>query len=77
MQMKLLNTKLVLSALAVAMLATPAFAEKQTRQSSHPPTEYQGVPSDDVLIDGRVIGADPDAQIRSQLSREWSSRGGD
>jgi hypothetical protein len=76
--MKTLNTKLALAALAVAMLATPAFAAKPSRQSSiQPMPEFQGLPSNDVVVDGRVIGADPDPQIRSQLLRESESLQGD
>jgi hypothetical protein len=40
--MKSLNTKLVLSALGIALLATPAFAQKPTRQvSQEQSTQYQ------------------------------------
>jgi hypothetical protein len=35
MQMKAFNTKLVLSALGIALLATPAFAQRQQRQQPH------------------------------------------
>ena len=60
------------------MLATPAFAEKPNRHlSPQPATEFQGLPSTDVIVDGRVIGADPDPQIRSQLLRESESLQGD
>ena len=76
--MKTLNTKLALAALAVAMLATPAFAAKPSRQLSlQPMPEFQGLSSNDVVVDGRVIGADPDPQIRSQLLRESESLQGD
>jgi hypothetical protein len=33
--MKSLNTKLVLSAIGIALLATPAFAQRPDRQASH------------------------------------------
>ena len=76
--MKSLNTKLVLSALGVALLATPAFAQKPHHQPSHQlTTQFRGPATDDVVVDGRVIGADPDLQIRSQLSREYDSLQGD
>jgi hypothetical protein len=40
--MKLINTKLVLSAVAVALLSSPAFAQKPTRQfSPEQSTQYQ------------------------------------
>jgi hypothetical protein len=54
--MKSLSTKLVLSALGFALLAGPAVAQKPTGQSN-------------VVVRGQIVGADPDAQIRTQLSR--------
>jgi hypothetical protein len=40
--MKSLNTKLVLSALGIALLATPAFAQKPVRDFSQAPSaQYQ------------------------------------
>jgi hypothetical protein len=40
--MKTLNTKLVLSALGIALLATPAFAQQSQRQASpQAPFNYQ------------------------------------
>jgi uncharacterized protein YdeI (BOF family) len=45
--MKALNTKLVLSALGIALLATPAFAQQSQRQSSpQAPYNYQTGNSD-------------------------------
>lgn len=38
--MKALNTKLVLSALGVALLATPAFAQRPDRQDSQATQQY-------------------------------------
>ncbi len=66
--MKTLNTKLVLSALGIALLATPAFAQKPHRQAAHQVT--QTVAPNGVDFQGRAIGADPDANIRSELSRD-------
>jgi hypothetical protein len=46
--MKLLNTKLILSALGIALLATPAFAQQPPRYHSHragAQTQYQDPPS--------------------------------
>jgi hypothetical protein len=62
--MKSLSTKLVLSALGFALLSGPALAQKPTDQSK-------------VVVRGQIVGADPDAQIRTQLSREWDFRYGE
>lgn len=62
--MKSLNTKLVLSALGIALLAGPAIAQRLPDQSK-------------VIVNGKVVGADPDAQIRTQLMREWDFRYGE
>jgi hypothetical protein len=76
--MKSLNTKLALSALGVALLATPAFAQKpHHHRAPQLQTQFQNPRSDDVVVDGHVIGADPDPQIRSQLSREYEGLQGD
>jgi hypothetical protein len=62
--MKSLNTKLVLSALALALLASAASAQRLPDPSK-------------VIVNGQVVGADPDPQIRSQLNREWDFRYGE
>jgi hypothetical protein len=72
--MKSLNTKLVLSAVGIALLATPAFAQRTHRQVVHPTQSQIQVPSNDVVQYGdRVIGADPDPQIRTELSRDGAN----
>jgi len=58
-----LHTKLVLSALSVALLSSPAVARAADQTN--------------VVVNGHIVGADPDAQIRSQLAREWDSRYGE
>jgi hypothetical protein len=58
--MKSLNTKLVLSVLGIALLAGPAVARQPLHQSN-------------VVINGQVVGADPDARIRFELLRDWDS----
>ncbi len=73
--MKTLNSTLLLSALGVALLASPAFAQKPHHQE--PQQQSQGITGNDVVLDGQVIGADPDPQIRSQILREWDSREGE
>jgi hypothetical protein len=67
--MKSLSTKLVMSALSVALLAAPAFAQRPAEQ--YPLDRYN------VVVRGQIVGADPDAQIRTQLSREWDFRYGE
>ena len=59
--------KLIMSVLGIALLATPAFAQKP-----HHPVTHQAVQSQTnaVQFDGHVIGADPDPQIRSELTRD-------
>jgi hypothetical protein len=79
--MKMRKAKLCLAALGiVAVLLTPAFAQKPQRQAAHPATTQFQVPSgDDVIVDGRYRGADPDPQIRNELAREdgdWSAAAG-
>jgi hypothetical protein len=59
-----LHTKLVLSALGIALLSGPAVARQLPDQSN-------------VIVNGQIVGADPDAQIRTQLLREWDFRYGE
>ena len=54
--MKTLMTALAL----VTVIAAPAFAQK-----APPP------PSNAVVIDGQVIGQDPDANVRYELRKSW------
>jgi hypothetical protein len=71
-----LNSKTVVSALAlVALLATPALAQKARKQQQAPAAAtqnlYNRVDSNVVVgIEGNVIGADPDPQIRAYLLRD-------
>jgi hypothetical protein len=67
--MKSLSTKLVLTALGVALLSGPALAQKPADQ--YPVDQYN------VVVRGQIVGADPDAQIRTQLRREWDFRYGE
>ena len=71
--MKSLNTKLVLCAFGIAMLATPAFAQRSHRQQQ----QLQDRSVNEVIVEGRVVGADPDPQIRTQLLREVDGLQGD
>jgi hypothetical protein len=67
--MKSFSTKVVLSALGFALLSGPALAQKPADQ--YPVDQYK------VVVRGHIVGADPDAQIRSQLTREWDFRYGE
>ena len=52
--------KTLLAALAiVTTIAAPAFAQKQAPSSSA------------VVVDGKVIGQDPDANVRYDLLKSW------
>jgi hypothetical protein len=68
--MTVLNTKLVLSVLGVALLATPAFAQRPHQQSSQQQsTQFQG-PTNDVIVNGRYAGTDPDPNVRNELNKD-------
>jgi hypothetical protein len=57
--------KTIATVLAVAtFIASPAFAQS-------PPTS-----SDRVIVGGKYVGQDPDAAIRSQLLRDYSTHAG-
>jgi hypothetical protein len=85
--MKPLDSKTLVSALAlVALLATPALAKSRKHPAVHGqgvynsagPGLYNSVPPNAfgataVEADGRIIGADPDPQIRTQLLRDFGS----
>ena len=58
--MKSINTKLVLSALGIALLATPAFAAKQKK------TSYQGLQNSDSSYNTQTnVGTYPNGATRS------------
>jgi hypothetical protein len=76
--MRLLNTTLVFSVLAVSLLTAPAFAGYVHRQ----PLDQQVAQSEEassnaVIVHGRVVGQDPDPKIRSEISREADSLHGE
>lgn len=56
--MKSLNTKLVLSVLGIAMLATPAFAQRPHRQQAQQQMQYQAAP-------GNVTNGYPNPTVHS------------
>ena len=66
------NISLVLTALAV--IATPAFAKtiKQGAAKAYDKPPAASIFQPDVVVaGGKVIGADPDPNIRYQLLRLW------
>jgi len=61
------NVKVVLSVLAFAgLVAAPAVAKTHTQALVYP-----GYHNGQVVVEGRVVGADPDANIRGQIRRDW------
>jgi len=73
--MKSLKTKLALSAVAVAMLATPALAQRNHSQvqQQQAPGWYNG--SNAVIAGGRYQGTDPDPNVRLQLEKDGGDYG--
>ena len=75
--MRSLNTKLVLSALGVVLLAMPSLAQSSNRQPPDHTARSQTASMNEVVLDGRVIGADPDPHIRGELLRDYGSNEAD
>jgi hypothetical protein len=64
--MKTINTKLALSALAVAMLATPALAQQQTSHRQQPAySSYQGLQNSAAGYPNPAVGTYPNGATRS------------
>jgi hypothetical protein len=60
--------KVVLSAAALAtLMAVSALAKSHPLQHNTQPPIYS---NNTVVVDGKVLGADPDSFIRSQIGRE-------
>jgi hypothetical protein len=65
------NLKVVLSAVALAALvAAPAVAKSPTQQHTAPTLAYR---NSTVIQAGKVLGADPDPQVRLELRRDGGS----
>jgi hypothetical protein len=65
------NLKILLSAVALAALvAAPAVAKSHTQQHTAPALAYS---HGTVIQAGKVLGADPDPQVRTELRRDGSS----
>lgn len=63
------NPKIALSAIALAALVVgPAAAKART----HAPAYDNGYHNGRVVVGGRVVGTDPDPNIRIQIRRDWN-----
>jgi hypothetical protein len=74
--MNCLKMKLAFSAVAVAMLATPALAQpihSQVQQQQQAPAWYNGPNA--VVSGGRYQGTDPDPNVRLQLEKDGGDYG--
>jgi hypothetical protein len=72
--------KLLTATALAALLATPAFAttyRSHAYRADSATEAYASVPglayagSQPVFADGKMIGADPDANVRMDLARQW------
>jgi hypothetical protein len=65
------NLRVALSAIALAaIVAAPALAKSHPQQHDTQPAIYS---SKAVVVDGKVIGADPDGFIRFEIRRDNKS----
>jgi len=68
-----MTSKTLLTAFGlVALLATPALAEKPVHHYASGPYASAATPAP-VVEGGRVVGTDPDPRIRSELQRDWTT----
>jgi Flp pilus assembly protein CpaB len=66
------NLKVALSVIALAALvAAPAVAKSRTQERAN--TQAPAYQNEQVIVDGKVIGADPDAHIRGEIRRDGLS----
>jgi hypothetical protein len=71
-----MTQKTVFTAFAfVALLATPALAQKAHHYSSGPYASVE-TPAPAAIEEGRSVGTDPDANVRSELQRDWQTSQG-
>jgi hypothetical protein len=69
------SLKMMLTAVSLAaVVASPAFAKPR----SHVQAQQPAVVSSDAVVapNGRVIGADPDANIRAEMLRDFQTSEG-
>ena len=61
----------------VALLATPALAQKPVHHHHYASGPYASVaPAPTAIWGGRSVGTDPDANVRSELQRDWATSQG-
>jgi hypothetical protein len=71
-----IGTSLAVATVAAALAATPGFAAQRHMQAAGSYTAgsnaYAAAPASSpvVIVDGRVVGADPDPSIRLQLLKD-------
>lgn len=66
-----MNTKMVLTALGLtALVATPAFAQKQTHHANNGAYASTAQPAAPVASSGYNVGTDPDPSVRFELERD-------
>ena len=72
-----MTNKTLLTALGfVALLATPALAQKPAHHYASGPYASTAMPAPAAIEEGRSVGTDPDANIRSELQRDWQTSQG-
>lgn len=63
--------KLIMTLALTAIAAAPAFAATHTKKTDSARAAYAAaIYAPAVIVDGKVIGADPDPNIRQQLIRD-------
>lgn len=68
-----MKAKITLTALAIATLvAAPAFAQQAPKPRPQSAPQAATVYQNSVIVDGKVIGTDPDPRIRMELLREYT-----
>ena len=63
-------TKLIVTLALAAVAAAPAFATTHAKKKDSARAAYAAVYSPVVIVDGKIVGADPDPNIREQLIRD-------
>jgi hypothetical protein len=72
-----MTSKTLLTAFGfVALLATPALAQKPVHHYASGPYASVATPAPAAIEEGRSVGTDPDANIRAELQRDWQTSQG-
>lgn len=64
-----MNKLMTVVALATTVISAPAFAQTPSKDHDKAPATYQQ-PSDVVTFGGKVVGQDPDLNVRENLLRD-------